>query len=125
MSQAHTKKPAAEPERNATSKSGYDGAGHMDPGHAARLADRAREAKASEEDVAFPDVERDDLAEELGEAAVESMTSGEDDLADELDAQVSEEGGGPFVTTSAETEFAAGTDKSNIKDAEREPLPKV
>ena len=36
---------------------------------------------------------------------------------------VPEESGGPFVETSAGTEFAGGTDESNIEEATREPFP--
>ena len=66
---------------------------------------------------------RDDLAEELGEEAVGAMTSGEDQGEDHLDQIVDEEDGAPFVETSGEEEFAAGTDASNPEDATREPFP--
>ena len=67
----------------------------------------------------------DDLAESLAEEFLESATSGED-VAEELqDEIVPEELGGPFVESSAEQEFAAGTDASNPEDAEREPLPRA
>ena len=33
--------------------------------------------------------------------------------------------GGPFVETSGNTEFAGGTDESNIPEATREPFPKT
>jgi hypothetical protein len=65
----------------------------------------------------------DEFAEELGEAAVSAMTSGEDALTGELDAQVDEERGGPFIETSGKVEFAGGTDASNIAEATREPIP--
>lgn len=68
---------------------------------------------------------RDDLAEELGEEAVESMTSGEYVGEDALDRFVPEEVGGPFVMASGRTEFAQGTDPSNPKDATREPFPRT
>jgi hypothetical protein len=54
---------------------------------------------------------------------VEKMTSGEDEGEDVLDQRVSEEDGGPFVETSAKTEFGYDTDKSNPKGAKREPFP--
>ena len=65
---------------------------------------------------------KDDLAEELGEEFVAAATSGEstDDARDET---LTEEEGGPFVTTSAESQYAGGTDASNPEDAEREPFP--
>ncbi|MDQ2647122.1 MAG: hypothetical protein M3020_25175 [Myxococcota bacterium] len=105
---------------------GFDGAGHLDPEHAQRLLDLARGAQRDDESteafVAKPESE-DDFVEELGETAVATMTSGEETLAPDLDAEVEEERGGPFVETSAQVEFAGGTDESNIEEATREPLP--
>jgi hypothetical protein len=69
--------------------------------------------------------EKDDLAEELGEAYVQSMTSGAQAAEEFRDEDVPEDRGGPFVVTSAETEFAAGVDASNPADAERAPFPVV
>ncbi len=104
---------------------GFDGAGHMDPEHAKRLLELGREGKEAQTDVAFVKKTHtnDDLAEELAEAAVASMTSGEDQLSTDLDAEVAEERGGPFVKTTDATEFAEGTDESNIPEATREPFP--
>jgi hypothetical protein len=68
----------------------------------------------------FPD---DDLAQEIGEAAVVTLTSGADAFADDVEALVDEEAGGPFVETSGSVEFAGGTDESNIAEATREPIP--
>ncbi len=65
----------------------------------------------------------DSLAEELGEAAVSSETSGDQEAENIRDEDLDEEEGGPFVETSAEQEFAAGTDGSNPADAERETFP--
>jgi hypothetical protein len=65
---------------------------------------------------------KDDLAEELGEDFVGAATSGES-VDDARDEPVPEEDGGPFVTTTAESQFAHGTDGSNPEDAEREPFP--
>jgi hypothetical protein len=65
----------------------------------------------------------DDLAESLAEEFLQSATSGEDAAEDMADQVVAEELGGPFVETSAQEEFARGTDESNPPDAEREPLP--
>ena len=98
----------------------------MDPAHAKHLLELAREGKVADHDApAFLKKARahDDLAEELGESAVTSMTSGEDQLFAERDAETTEERGGPFVKTTAGTEFAEGTDESNIADATREPFP--
>ena len=107
---------------------GYDASGHMDPKHAQRLLELAREGQVSQTDTAAfidgPSTE-DDLAEGLAEAAVASMTTGEDRLGDDLEGVVAEESGGPFVETSGNTEFAGGTDESNIPEATREPFPKT
>ena len=104
---------------------GYDGAGHMDPKHAEHLLALSREDRTKDDDAAFVAATStdDDLAEELAEAAVSSMTSGEDELGTQLEAEVEEESGGPFVETSGNVEFAGGTDESNIAEATREPFP--
>lgn len=106
---------------------GFDGAGHMDPAHAQRLLELAREGKDTSEANAFvaESGTDDDLAEELAEAAVASMNSGEDQLGSDLEAVVDEDQGGPFVETTGNTEFAGGTDESNIAEATREPFPKT
>ena len=105
---------------------GFDGSGHMDPEHARRLLKMAREGKVDDGVGAFIDAPetRDDLAKGLAEAAVSSMTSGEDQLGADLESVVDEELGGPFLETSGNTEFAGGTDESNIPEATREPFPK-
>jgi hypothetical protein len=64
----------------------------------------------------------DDLAEGLGEEFLAGATSGAS-VDDARDAPVPEEDGGPFVTTSAVSQYAKGTDASNPADAEREPFP--
>jgi hypothetical protein len=65
---------------------------------------------------------KDDFAEVVGEEFVANVTSDESE-DDKGDAAVPEEGGEPFVTISARSQNAAGTDTSNPADAEREPLP--
>ena len=65
----------------------------------------------------------DDLAEELGEEFVITATSGEQAAEDLRNQDVPEEVGGPFVETSARTEFAYGSDPSNPQDAERSAFP--
>ena len=104
---------------------GFDGAGHMDPAHAKRLLELSREGKDADTDEAFVKKTHtnDDLAEELAESAVASMNSGEEQLTGDLAAEVTEERGGPFVKTTGGTEFADGTDESNIPEATREPFP--
>jgi hypothetical protein len=71
----------------------------------------------------LPGAEKDDLAEELGEEFVESATSGEQAAEDIRDAELPEESGGPFVETTAKTEFAYDTDASNPKTAKRAAFP--
>ena len=114
------KKPHAEIRRE-------DHAGHLDPKHAASLLAKAKESRSADDDRAFigGHATRDSLAEELAEEAVVAMTSGEDDLADDLARGVAEERGGPFVASTGGQEFAQGTDKSNPKGAKREPFPKT
>ncbi len=65
----------------------------------------------------------DDLAQELAEEFLKSATSGEYVGEDELDQEVPEESGGPFVIHSARHEFARDIDASNPVDASREALP--
>jgi hypothetical protein len=68
---------------------------------------------------------KDDLAEVLAEDFLRSATSG-DNVDDEVMEQVvAEEFGGPFVESSADEEFAEGTDESNPIDAVPEPLPRA
>lgn len=66
---------------------------------------------------------RDDLAQELAEEFLKSATSGEYVAEDEMDEEVPEESGGPFVISSGRAEFARGVDDSNPADGFREPLP--
>ncbi len=65
------------------------------------------------------------LAEELGEAFVESAVSGEEAEVERHERVIAEEQGGPFVPSSAAEEFASGTDATNIVGALREPFPKT
>ena len=80
-------------------------------------------SKLSESPEYIPEAMEDSLAEQLGEGAVASATSG--DQADEniRDEDLAEEEGGPFVETSARQEFASGTDASNPIDAEPAEQP--
>lgn len=102
----------------------FDNAGHLDPRHAERL--RAIGAREPEQP-AFVSGSRadDDLAEELGEETVIAMTSGGPHWAEDVNRDVDEDDGGPFVITSAKKEFASGTDESNIEEATREPFPRT
>jgi hypothetical protein len=100
-----------------------DGSGHLDPKYAADL--RRRIGRPDPEGVGFLAQSRssDDLAEALGEQFVEGATTGEGAGEEQLDQEVPEERGGPFVRSNAGTEFAEGTDRSNPKGAKREPFP--
>ena len=102
-----------------------DKIGHLDPAYAASLVAKGEETHVHDDDRAFLDARgtSDDFAEELGEHAVTAMTSGEQILAEDLDAMVEEEEGGPFVLSSARVEFGEGSDASNPEDATREPFP--
>jgi hypothetical protein len=66
----------------------------------------------------------DDLAETLAEGFVQGATQDEDGEDAALDGLVPEEIGGPFVESSAATEFADGIDDSNPADAKREAMPR-
>lgn len=105
----------------------FDNAGHLDPGRIARLLQLSAEARANVPDEAFVhgSATEDDWAEELGEGVVFTVTSGEDVIAADLNHDVEEDWGGPFLETNGSTEFASGTDASNIDEATREPFPTV
>jgi hypothetical protein len=102
----------------------YDNAGHLDAEHAERLLAGSgdRRSKPPEAFVASHKG-HNDLATELAEGAVVAMTSGEDHLGEDLNHDVEEDWGGPFVVTSGSKEFAHGVDESNIAEATREPFP--
>lgn len=120
-----TAKPAGTPAKAGVKR--IDGAGHVDPAHAARLLELSRENQGGDDDRGFVKTHRsqESIAEELGEGTVTNMTTGEDSLPDSLDESAEEETGGPFVETPASEEFAEGTDESNIPEATREPFPKT
>jgi len=100
-----------------------DAVGHLNPKYAADLMAESGRRDEGEEAFVSGHHSRDDLAENLGEEFVSTVTSGEDEGEDVLDQVVPEEGGGPFVESNAETEFADGIDPSNPKGAKREPFP--
>jgi hypothetical protein len=104
-----------------------DGSGHLDPKYAKTLRAKsgARDDEASSAFIHNKARTKDDLAEQLAEEWVETATSGEDESQDVLGQVVSEETGGPFVTTTGREEFAKGVDASNPKSATREPFPKT
>ena len=99
----------------------------MNPKYASDLRALSREGRDDGDDRAFLEAPRseDDLAEALGEEAVQTMTSGEDQSDRRIENEVDEERGGPFVKTRGDDEFAGGTDGSNPSDATREPFPRT
>jgi hypothetical protein len=105
----------------------FDNAGHLSPEHAERLLSLTMSARGAYLERPFIDGTQaeDTFAEELGEGTVLAMTSGEDRVAEDLNGDVEEDWGGPFVVTNANKEFAGGTDASNIEEATREPFPKT
>jgi hypothetical protein len=104
-----------------------DGGGRLDPKYARDLLALSRENRDKSDDRAFFETPRsaDDLAEELGKEAVATMTSGEDQSDHLISEEVEEERGGPFIKTRSSEEFAEGTDRSNPRDATREPFPRT
>lgn len=105
-----------------------DAVGHLSPAYQSRLLALSGSSRSAElEDFAFIARRRtrEDIGEELGEAFVSGATSGQDVEFERLDRVTEEELGGPFVLSSAGSEFAAGTDESNIEGATREPFPRT
>ena len=90
-----------------------------------QLDDGEPRVERNDPEMPIPGLTSDDLAEGLGEEFVEGVTSGEDVAEDVRDEVLPEEEGGPFVITSARTEFAYDTDESNPSDAEPAALPTV
>ena len=90
---------------------------------------RQRSRRPDDADAFLPDPDggpahvKDDLAQELAEEFLMAATSGEYVSEDEMDQEVPEESGGPFVISSSRAEFASGTDDSNPVDAKREAVP--
>jgi hypothetical protein len=102
-----------------------DATGHLDAEYERKL--RSSSPPPRDDGVGFLSgfSRGDPLAEELGEAFLESATSGEESEPERRDRVLPEEEGGPFVSTRASQEFAYGFDESNIPEAMREPLPKT
>jgi hypothetical protein len=102
-----------------------DATGHLDAEYERKL--RASSLSARDDGQAFLSGFHtgEPLAEEMGEAFLQSATSGEESEAERRDRILPEESGGPFVRTRASQEFAYDLDESNIAEATREPLPKT
>jgi hypothetical protein len=102
-----------------------DATGHLDPEYERKLLEASGKS-TREDDRAFIDgAAREELSEELGEAFVQAVTSGEDAELERRESVIPEESGGPFVPSTAGQEFAGGTDESNIAEATREALPRT
>jgi hypothetical protein len=108
-----------------------DAQGRIDPRYARNLLEKARETQNTDDspEAGHAFLKRasstDSLAEEMGEAFVEAVTSGEESEALRHELVTLEENGGPFIETSGNEEYAVGTDESNIATATREPLPRT
>jgi hypothetical protein len=102
-----------------------DATGHLDAEYERKLRSTARPRDDDEQAFLTGFNSREPLAAELGEAFLESATSGEESEPERRDRILTEEEGGPFIRTRASQEFAYDVDESNIAEATREPLPKT
>ncbi|HXK17284.1 MAG TPA: hypothetical protein VNG33_05770 [Polyangiaceae bacterium] len=102
-----------------------DATGHLDAEYELKVRSGARPRDEDELGFLTGFSSRDPLAAELGEAFLESATSGEESEPERRERIFTEEDGGPFVSTRASQEYAYGLDESNIAEATREPLPKT
>ena len=106
-----------------------DNNGRIDPQYARELLEKGRETRNDDDKPEATQAflkrasSNEELAEDMGEAFIESALSGEESEAHER--VTVEENGGPFIETSGNEEFAVGTDESNIASATREPLPRT
>ncbi len=104
-----------------------DATGHLDPNYARDLRKKSRENMEHDDDRGFlvGKNANEPLAQELGREFVETVTSGEDEGIELRDQFVTEEAGGPFVTTTRGQEIDEKPDASNPKGSTREPFPKT
>jgi hypothetical protein len=103
-----------------------DATGHLDPGYARdlRSLSAGRSHEGNERAFLQHAFANDELSEELGEAFVESATSGEEAEPERHERVSDADVGGPFVVTSGRQQFATGADESNPEDGTREPFPR-
>ena len=99
-----------------------DGAGHLNPEYEAHLLALSRAGRERERE-SFVGMDGDPGAVELAYEYVESATAAQSEGQEMLDRHLPEEEGGPFVETSAQTEFAMDSEAPNIEGATREPFP--
>jgi hypothetical protein len=102
-----------------------DATGHLNAEYERRLRASARVKDHDQQAFLTGFRSGEPLAAELGEAFLQSATSGEESEPERRERIFTEEEGGPFVRTRASQEFAYGLDESNIAEATREPLPKT
>jgi len=102
-----------------------DATGHLDAEYERKVLAASRGQREHEQAFLSGFRTGDALAEELGEAFLESATSGEESEPERRERVLIEEEGGPFVSTRASQEYAYDVDESNIAEATREPLPKT
>lgn len=102
-----------------------DATGHLDVEYERKVRSGARARDDDELGFLTGFTSREPLAAELGEAFLESATSGEESEPERRERIFTEEDGGPFVRTRASQEYAYDFDESNIAEATREPLPKT
>ena len=101
-----------------------DGSGHLNPDYEAHLLAMSRRGRQYDaEGFVGTTVNEDPGAAEFGYEFVESATAAQSEGQEMLDVEMTEEVGGPFVETSAHTEFATDSDAPNIEGATREPFP--
>jgi hypothetical protein len=99
-----TRKPAAE-KRPAALREARTRAAEI----RARESDQNAPVPEREEaETLIPEAREDDLAEELGEESVEAATSGQSPAEENLNEEVPEETGGPFVETTTDEETGNG-----------------
>ena len=95
-------------QKTATKFRRRDGTGHLDPAYESMLRATGGMSTRASDDLGFlgRPWSDDPVAEERGGEFVVSATSGHDDAQELLDRTMPEEEGGPFVETSASTEFS-------------------
>lgn len=94
-----------------------DATGHLDPTYQRQLLARSRELRSDggTSNRAFLAGPRtyDELGEELGEAYIQTATTGEESEIERHERQTEAETGGPFVATSAPEEVSYESDSSD------------
>lgn len=90
---------------------------------------RDHSRRADDADAFLPDPDGgvsyagDELAQELVDEFLRSVTSGDDAGEEMMDHETPDECGGPFLIRSGRSIFVRGSDESNPVDGSREALP--